>query len=244
MKRALFVCLLLAAGCNEDPAADNGKGDHIPAPLPSSTGMEPAYPEGPYGLSPGDTVDDFDFQGFVNAHADKSTLQKIRLSDFYNPHGKDKSYKPADAESDDRLYPKGSQYGEGNKKPLALVIDIASVWCGPCNQEAKDLLPSLYKKYRPCGGEFLFQLSEGAAPGTEATQNNLAAWGTKYDVEYPSTFDPGRKLAALYSANSYPDGAIIDTTTMKVVTIINGVPDDAFWHTYESLLDASCLAGK
>ena len=32
------------------------------------------------------------------------------------------------------------------------------MWCGPCNLEAKCVLPNLYNKYGQCGGEFLLQL--------------------------------------------------------------------------------------
>ena len=31
---------------------------------------------------------------------------------------------------------------------------------------------------------------------------------------------------------------------MKIVDVISGVPDTSFWSTYESLLDAKCLAGQ
>ena len=76
--------------------------------------------------------------------------------------------------ADDRLYPAGSPYNGDTDtqqpKPRVLLIDIASVWCGPCNEEAKSEFPGLYAKYKPCGGQFLFQLAQGAGPGTPATE--------------------------------------------------------------------------
>jgi hypothetical protein len=65
-----------------------------------------------------------------------------------------------------------------------------------------------------------------------------------YKIPYPATFDLSRQLYALYSADSFPDGAIVDTRTMKIVDVISGVPDQTFWGTFESLLDASCLASQ
>jgi hypothetical protein len=125
-----------------------------------------------------------------------------------------------------------------------LLVDIASVWCGPCNEEAKDTLNGLYAKYKPCGGEFLFQLAEGAAPGAPATQQLLETWVTTYHVAYPAIWDPTKQLFPLYNSDSFPDSAIVDTRTMQIVDVVSGVADATFWSTFESYLDAACLAGQ
>jgi hypothetical protein len=231
------------AGCNQDPGADNGKGIDEPAPLPPSTASTPTYPPGPYALGQGATLADFKFQGFVDAQKQSATLEAIRFSDFYNPHGRDASYQPASPADDDRLYPTGSPYGAGTKKPRALFIDISAVWCGPCKEEAKSDLPGFYAKYKPCGGEFFFQLAEGAGLGSPVTQELLDAWTTVYKVSYPATFDPGHQLGELY-ASGFPTSAIVDTSTMQVVAFKTGLGDSSFWSLYESLLDPTCLAGK
>lgn len=234
-----FAALTATAGCN-DPANDANDPDLRPAPLPAMVGK--SYPEGPYDVAKGAVIPNDSFSGFANAKADSSKLQTVALSDFYNPHAGDASYQPASPEEDDRLYPPGSPYGAGNKKPTALLIDVASVWCGPCNEEAKSVLPGLYAKYHPCGGEFLFQLAEGAMPGAPATEQNIRTWTKVYKVDYPATFDPGKQLRSLYSTGTFPDAVVIDTRTMKMVEVIQGVPDDAFWASYEALLDPACLA--
>jgi hypothetical protein len=245
MARSAFRCFLglalAAAGCNEDPGADNRKGDGEPSTLPPESAC-PAYPSPPFGVTRGSSINPFSFQGFVDPVKANSTLQTIEICDFYNPRAGDPTYQPATAAEDVRLFPPGSLYGGGTKKPTALLIDIASVWCGPCNEEAKMVLNGLYAKYKPCGGEFLFQLAEGAAPGTLATEQALQAWTTMYEVPYPSTFDPARQLFPLYNADSFPDSAIVDTKTMQIVDVISGVPDDRFWAAYEALLDPGCLA--
>ena len=234
--------LFCLVGCNEDPGAGTGQGDHVPAPLPKPTTTQLAYPPPPYDVTNGATIKNFSFPGFPDAKVSSAALGTIQLADFYNPHGRDPQYQPASAADDDRLYPPGSAYGD--KKPLGLFIDIASVWCGPCNLEAKTELPAKHAKYRPCGGEFLFQLAEGAAPGTPATSKNLSDWTARYHVDYPATYDPSQQLGALYSGGSFPDGVLIDATTMKIVDVVAGLPDDGIWQKFESTLDAACLAGK
>jgi hypothetical protein len=237
------VLLALAlAGCNQDPGADNGKGIDEPAPCPECVSGA-AYPATTGVVAQGTIIPDFSFQGFVDAEVQGKTLQTIALASFYNPHAGDPSYQPSDPSEDDRLFPPGSPYGAGTKKPTALLVDVASVWCGPCNQEAKSVLNGLYAKYKPCGGEFLFQLAEGAAPGAPVTSSLLQAWTSTYHVAYPATFDPGRQLFPLYNSDSFPDSAIVDTHTMQIVDVISGVPDATFWSTFETHLDQACLAG-
>jgi hypothetical protein len=238
---SLLALALALAGCNQDPGADNGKGIDEPAPCPECVSGA-AYPINSGLVAQGSIIPNFGFTGFIDPQVDSKTLQSIQLSDFYNPHAGSASYQPPDPATDDRLFPPGSPYGAGTKKPTALLIDVASVWCGPCNQEAKSVLNGLYAEYKPCGGEFLFQLAEGAAPGAPVTQPLLQAWVSMYHVAYPAIWDPSRQLFPLYNADSFPDSAIVDTRTMQIVDVISGVADATFWTTYEGLLDATCLA--
>ncbi len=234
----LLLASVIVVGCNQDPGADNGEGIDEPAPCPACA-PPGAYPAPPWAVQQGSILPNFSFTGFVDPQA-STAVQTLSLSDFYNPHLGDASYQPASPAEDDRLFPFGSPYGAGTRKPAALFIDIASVWCGPCNQEAKAVLNGLYAQYKPCGGEFLFQLAEGAAPGAPVTQSLLQAWVTEYHVTYPATWDPAKQLFPLYNADSFPDSAIVDTRTMKIVDVVSGLPDATFWTTFEGLLDAQC----
>jgi hypothetical protein len=235
------VTVASCMGCNQDPGADNGKGWDEPAPCPACA-PPGAYPSPPWAVTQGAILPNDSFSGFIDPQVESTTPQTINLSDFYNPHAGDASYQPEDAALDDRLFPLGSPYGAGTKKPTALLIDIASVWCGPCNQEAKSVLNGLYARYKPCGGEFLFQLAEGAAPGAPVTTSLLQTWVSTYHVTYPSMWDPAKQLFPLYNADSFPDSAIVDTRTMKIVDVISGIADATFWTTFEGLLDAQCLS--
>ncbi|MEP7124349.1 MAG: hypothetical protein ABJE95_25700 [Byssovorax sp.] len=195
-----------------------------------------AYPAGPYGINAGSIVEDFEFVGYQNPSIKTDAMQTVRLADFYNPHADDPSYTPTDAAHDDRLYPEGSIYGAGMPKPKALAIDIGSVWCPPCNQEAKTELPPKHLKYKPMGGEFLLQLGDGATQGKAAVPKDLVNWTKKYKVDFPSTIDPDYKLGELFAANAWPANAIIDTRTMRIIVTVAGVPDDAYWTKFEKVI--------
>lgn len=191
-----------------------------------AAGDTEAYAAGPYGLATGSVIANFKFLGFPNEQADKGQngLQTIQLADFYNPTG-------------DGKYPEGSPFGAGTPKPKALVIDVASVWCGPCNEEAKNVLPGLHLKYKPRGGEFLLQLADGPTPGTAAIPSNLFNWTSKYKVDYPGTLDPSYKLNPLFTQDAFPQNFMIDTKTMKIVRVVAGVPDPTYWTKFETLLN-------
>jgi hypothetical protein len=187
-------------------------------PFPEGQGQEPdasaLYPEGPYGIDKGSVIANYEFVGFPNPSLDTGNLRPIQMADFYNPTGED-------------VYPAGSLYGEGNPKPKALLITVAAVWCGPCNLEARDILPDEYLELHPKGVEFFLNLADGPTGGVPAETKHLVNWTTKYGTSWPSVIDPSYKLSALFSADAFPANLIIDTTTMKIVDVIAGVPDPA-----------------
>ncbi len=238
---ALALCAL--AGCSSPS-------DVIAPEFAEGQGQAKAgttvYPTGPYGIGVGSVIENYEFRGFPNSMVarDPNALDTIRLGDFFNPHADATDYAPVDAAHDDRLYPPGSPWGEGTPKPRVILIDVASVWCGPCNDEAKTLLPPRHASYKPCGGEFLLQLADGPTPGTAALPTNLVAWTKKYSVDFPAAIDPSSKLSALFDSDAFPSNLIVDTRTMTVVKARAGEPDAAFWTLFESKLTPGCLAGK
>jgi hypothetical protein len=245
---ATLIAALGGLGCADVPVGADSDGKvHEPPSFPNvkpPPGNVVEYPKGPYDISKGAIIENFQFIGYANSQLFNTSLQDIALGDFYNPHGRDPSYEPTGEDDDDRLFPKGSQYGELGPKPTVLALNMASVWCGPCNQEAKTELPPRYAKYKPCGGEFLLQLADGPTVGTPATETNLINWTKKYGVAYPSTIDPSYQLGSLFQADAYPANIIIDTTSMKIVEVITGVPSESYWDKFEQLLrDPSCPGG-
>lgn len=223
-----LMFMVAAAGCGDgDPPVDESLQQVI---------ATPAYPPGPYGTTRGRTVARYQLSGFQNAQIDHRATQPIQLADFYNPHADDPTYAPATKAQDDRLFPAGSTYGGGSPKPRALSISISSLWCGACRNEAKMVLPAKHLKYKPLGGEFLVQLDDGAFQGRSAVQQDLLTWTTKFHVNYPATIDPDRQLDALFVANVYPANIIINTRNMKIVEVVPGVPEDAYWTVFEATL--------
>ena len=208
---------------NQDPITDQ------PEPFPQGTGQSAnptvEYPKGPFGVNKGSVIQNFKFMGFPNSLTNSKDLATVQMSDFYNPTG-------------DGKFGKGAAFPEGQAKPKALLIDVSSVWCGPCNYEAANVLPGLYAKYKPLGGEFLLQLADGPTPGSPANSKHLFNWTKKYKVDYPATIDPSYKLSALFQADAFPANMIIDTKTMKIVDVIAGVAEEggSFWQAYEKLL--------
>ncbi len=208
-----------------------GEEDPIPAPpFPDGTGQPAAnaaqYPAGPYGISPGRVIANYQFVGYANAAEHKDTMQPIQLADFYNPSGEE-------------VFPEGSPYGAGEPKPKVLLIDVSSVWCGPCKIEAESVLPRLYEQYQPLGGEFLVQLADGRNPGEPAVPRDLYRWTTQYDVQYPSAIDPSYKLGALFQADAFPANMLVKTKDMTIVEVVSGVPaeDSRFWRTFERIMN-------
>ncbi|KYF73492.1 thioredoxin family protein [Sorangium cellulosum] len=171
-------------------------------------------------------IANYQFVGYANAYANNDTMQPIQLADFYNPTGTE-------------VFPEGSQYGAGEPKPKVLLIDVSSVWCGPCKIEAESVLPGLYEKYQPLGGEFLMQLADGRNPGEPAVALDLRRWTTQYDVKYPSAIDPSYKLGALFQADAFPANMLVRTQDMTIIEVVSGVPaeDSNFWRTFEQIMN-------
>lgn len=229
MRNGLFLsCVAIGLvsvgllGCAEE--------DELAPEFPEGSGQAAKdaapYPAGPYGISVGSTIANYKFVGFVNAMTESGAMQAIQLSDFYNPTGTD-------------VFADTVPMLAGQPKPKALLIDVSSVWCGPCNEEADTILPGKYAQYKPMGGEFLLQLADGPTPGEPAIPDDLYKWTLKYDVDYPAAIDPTYKLGALFDADAFPANLIIKTKDMSIVKVISGGPTAAFWSTFEQVLDGS-----
>jgi hypothetical protein len=219
---ATMLAALAGAGCAGETIEEDAP------PFPEGQGQSPelgpAYPSGPYGIEKGSVIENFKFIGFPDPSKDKAALREIQMADFYNPTGEE-------------VWPADSIYA-GKKKPVALLVVVSAVWCGPCQYENEEILPDEYAKYNPLGAEFLLQLADGPTVGEPAETKHLVSWTTKYDTAWPAVLDPGAKLSALFEADAYPANLLIDTTTMEIVDVVAGVPEQgsAFYAALDELV--------
>lgn len=203
-------------GCDTGQGGNGGGGGAGGAPA----GACGNYPAAPYGTSKGDTIANYQFNGYPNAAKDATVLKPIELCDFYNPTGTE-------------TFPAGSSYGTG-AKPKALFFSVFAAWAAPCNFEAKTELPPRHLQYKPMGGEFMMLLADSATPGKPAVEQNLFNWDKKYGVDFPSVIDPAQTQGPVVMA--FPTGFMVDLHTMKIVDVIVGVPNAAAWTKFEGLL--------
>ena len=105
-----------------------------------------------------------------------------------------------------------------------LSLDVASVWCGPCNDEAMCVVPALHKRYAACGGQFMLQLADGPSQGVSAVPKDLVNWSEAYGVNFPAAIDPEYKTEVIWAAEAFPENILFDTTTMTILNRIAGVP--------------------
>lgn len=184
------------------------------------------YPDGPYGTTLGNVIEDFCFEGYVKPTAGlgESHRSEICLSDFYNPTRQD-TYGP------DAAFP------EGAPKPKVLMVNVAAVWCQPCKEEAAVVLPQEYKKFNPLGMELLSILTDSEDPGTPADFQNLDAWVSTFGSDYPSVIDPSYDVGALIDTTQYPANFLIDTADMTIAELVIGKPTAGFFTKVEQLLE-------
>ncbi len=216
----LAALLILGSGCV------SGSGDPVD-PLPGSGGevIDQAYPTENIGTTVGKVVANNTFDGYTNPDNGVGSEHQVSITfgDFYNPTA-------------DGTYGPDSPFEEGTPKPLALVINIGAVWCGPCKQEAAQILPGEYAALHPKGMELFAVLADSNAPGEAATFKDLDSWVTAYPVNYPSVIDPKKHMANLADPSQFPANIVVDTRTMEIVTFVPGIPPETFWSTVEAVI--------
>jgi hypothetical protein len=214
----VLVVAGMAIGCgSEAPPFPRGQGQ--------VKGAGQSYPSGPYGVTRGSVISNYEFVGFPRP-LDETKLVPIRLADFYNPTG-------------DGVYPDDSPIAPGEPLPKALLLDVSAVWCQPCQVESKTILPKEYEEYGPRGAEFLLLLSESAAQGVPASEKDLKTWTSEFDLVFPSVIDPDYTLGSLFVGAALPTNIVIDTRTMKIAELVSGIPkpDSPLYTKLEELLD-------
>lgn len=200
---------------NTGTGAQAGSSAGAPA-TPAITSDWVDYPAGPYGTHTGAVIQNFEFLGWRQpdiAAYDATKVEKIRLSDFYNPDGR----------SDVKL----------------LAVNASAVWCSVCRAEYQDMNDNqTYATYRAKGVEILGTLFQDASY-FPAQPSDLSLWGkvSTHQVKFPLVLDPGFKLGAFFDSDATPLNMVIDVRTMKIVSITMGYSTDYWTKTVQGLLN-------
>ena len=203
---AVGACLVL--GCSSSPlsAASESGGDlgATPGGGPGAGGPVStfaAYPAGPYGTTRGAVIENLSFIGWRHPDAaayDITKFETVRLSDFYDP--------------------------DGTRGVKLLAINASAVWCGVCRAEYQDMKNSdVYATLHAKGIEILGAIFEDNAY-YPAQPQDLKNWGvlSTHQVKFPLVLDPGFKLGAYFDSDATPLNMLVDTRTMKIVSIDMG----------------------
>jgi hypothetical protein len=148
------------ASTRDDTPGSRSDGPPSTGAIPDATdaGATPkpavAYPAGPYGTTRGAVIADLSLPGWRNPKGSNfaltaETAETIALHDFYNPD-------------------------DDPKKPRALLLTSAAVYCPYCRAEAEQARDG-YGKLAPRGFEMLFSLFRGANGRSPATASEAAA---------------------------------------------------------------------
>lgn len=208
---ALFA--LFSAGCADESEPGEGEEDVEIVEFEEGTGQEAAdhapdaaYPPGPYGFEKGSVLRNVTLSGYPRPQDGVFERKLVQLSDFYNPTGAE-------------MHAADSIYGE-KPKPKALLIIMAAEWCGPCQQEAKNILPPAYAALAP-QAEFITLMVQNNA-GNAPQLTVLEKWLTKYNAVWPGVVDGQEKLFSL-GEPAFPSNLLIKTSDMTIIDAEAGI---------------------
>jgi hypothetical protein len=116
------------------------------------------------------------------------------------------------------------------------LIDISSVWCPHCRDEATQLPTQWVPGWNAKGGLVFSVLEDGNAVNTPATVQDLNAWVTGYGSNYPVVLDPQETLVSGTNLQGWPANIIIDLRTMTVYDSVFGATFQ-FFTEFDNLLN-------
>ena len=212
----LATAFVLLAGCSSKTSTpqDTGLNQQQGGPDPSTASdVNPygvAYPtdhighDARKGTIPGNVMKNFKLVGYKNADqkdvTPKGSLTGVSLADFYDPQQK--------------------------LNIKVIHISVASVWCGPCNQETDDTA-QVAAGLRDKGVVFFQALNDGPTEGTGATQSDLNGWINLHKVNFTDLLDPDLSaFGEFFDAAAVPFNANLDARTMEILSAGVGAPPD------------------
>jgi thiol-disulfide isomerase/thioredoxin len=109
-----------------------------------------------------------------------------------------------------------SDFAETHK---LILFNVSAVWCGACQQETLEF--AAFEQSHP--EVAIFQtLFDGQQPGSDITQNLLAAWVSQLNAKGAVGMDPAKMVLQYNAAGSTPLNMVIDAKTRKILHKWNG----------------------
>lgn len=238
MNRSFLLCLLclvallllaIAPGCGsgapeippellETDDDGNGSGEGAGRADGSGSGSGDDYPAGPYGTEVGDTLENFTFMGLRDPQTQTETqtqtqtqteLEPISFADFYDP--------------------------DEEKGHTLLLFNTAAAWCQPCQIEHADLPDR--KIAHEDQGLVIFSMLFQDESGDQADEEDLDAWITTFDTNFPMAIDPSYQMGRYGPAETPPLNLIVDPRDMTLVARFVGNQEGPMWALIESELE-------
>jgi hypothetical protein len=212
----------------DPPAVDGSSNPSGDGAIDDSTGEDflplPEYPAGPYGRGAGAVIANVEFIGWhdpVAAGYDPEALERVSLSDFYDPSG---------------------------ERTKLLVVNASAVWCAVCQAEMREIkTKGLYHHYRELGVEFLGTLFEDGS-GAPAKPSDLELWGSApaRSIEFPLVLDPSLQMGAYFSSDATPLNLLLDAQTMRILQVQMGYDgsDSGLWSLVDAELEHRGVAAR
>lgn len=205
----------LALGCTAALALGCGTNKpELPADIeaPASC-VALGYPEGPYGTEAGAVVRNVCLRGWLapeRVSHDESSLEPVRLSDFYDP--------------------------DGQRGIELLLVNTAAVWCSACRIEHDDL-PRRAPSYLPRGLRIVGSLFQDQKQNP-ASVEDLKRWVETFKTNFPMSLDPNYAFGLYASAETAPLNLLIDARTMKILKKYIGDQSAVMWPYIDAELAA------
>ena len=114
-----------------------------------------------------------------------------------------------------------------------ILLDISTMWCGPCQQIARDV-DETWKEYRDQGFMYLTVLPEDLEKGT-VSDSDLNDWASNFDIEAPVLADNEGYGYIVEPNQVWPVVMLIDRQ-MRIVAERIAPNDDAIRNAIEGAL--------
>lgn len=225
MVTGLFTAMLLGIACSSTTSPsnstaagtdttgddDDSKSSTTKKKDASASEVEPGGDVNPYGVAyptanigrqvrkgstPGNVMENFKFYGYIDGDS-SGERKRVSLADYFDPE---------------------------MKKYKVVHIQASGGWCGPCNEETKEVAKT-YEQIADLKVAYIIALTEGYTRGVASTWDDLGKWLSIRDPKVTNVLDPGNQaLGVFYDPTAMPWNANLDARTMEVLSSGVGAP--------------------